>query len=156
MIDDLQPDDLPQLVPLLRALNALHAAQVPGRFHGDASDGALAQHLADLLASGARGLVYRTEGVARGYLLWRRRDLPGDAVACARSVAVLDHIAVAPSWRRRGIARRLALRFEARARAAGCDGWIVTVHGFNGASSALMRGLGARDAVTVLEKPFAS
>ncbi|EIE52863.1 N-acetyltransferase [Citreicella sp. 357] len=154
MIDNLLPDDLPQVAPLLRGLNALHAAQVPHRFHPDAGDAALGAFLERELASGARGLVYRTEGVVRGYLLWRCRTVPCTAVEHARTIAVLDHIAVAPSWRRRGIGRRLAERFETQARAAGCDGWIVAVHSFNTASAALMRGLGARDAVTMLEKPL--
>lgn len=156
MIDDLILDDLPQVAPLLRGLNGLHVAHVPHRFHDDAGDAALAAFLEHQLASGARGLVYRAEGVVRGYLLWRCQERPRTAVDCARTVAVLDHIAVAPSWRRRGIARRLVERFEKQAHAEGCDGWTVTVHSFNAASAALMRGVGARDAVTTLEKQFAT
>lgn len=156
MIDPLSNQDLPQVAPLLRGLNALHVSQVPHRFHDASDDTTLGGFLAQQLAEGALGLVYRTEGVVRGYLLWRMRDIPDNAVERGRRVALLDHIAVAPSWRRRGIARRLAQRFESDARAAGCDGWVVYVHGFNAASRGLMRGLGAQDAVQVLEKPLVS
>ncbi|MBU2959596.1 GNAT family N-acetyltransferase [Citreicella sp. C3M06] len=156
MIDPLSKHDLPQVAPLLRGLNALHVSRVPHRFHGASDDAALGGFLAQQLDDGAFGLVYRAEGVVRGYLLWRVRDIPASAVEQGRRVALLDHIAVAPSWRRRGIARRLARRFESEARAAGCDGWVVSVHSFNAASWALMRGLGARDAVQILEKLLVS
>ncbi|MCR8549898.1 GNAT family N-acetyltransferase [Salipiger sp. P9] len=152
MIDHFTETDLPHVAALLRGLNALHVARVPQRFHDAADETALAAFLAQQMAEGAQALVYRAEGVPRGYLLWKRRDMPASAVDRARRLAVLDHIAVAPSWRRRGIGRRLVARFEAEARAAGCEGWITMVHAFNGASAGLMRQSGAALAVEVLEK----
>ncbi len=152
MIDHLLQSDLPQVASLLRGMNALHVQRVPQRFHAEADDAALVGMLAQELDSGAEALVYRAEGVVRGYLLWRRRKVSRSAVERPRSRAVLDHIAVAPSWRRRGIARRLVAGFEAEIAARGCDVWVAHVHSFNGASRGLMQRAGATRAVEVYEK----
>lgn len=152
MIDSFLDTDLPHVASLLRGLNALHVQQAPHLFHDDADAETLEAFLATLMEQGGRILVYRAEGVPRGYLLWKLRDIPASAVERGRRVAVLDHIAVAPSWRRRGIARRLVERFEAGIRSEGCEGWVTTVHSFNDASAALMRRAGARPAVELLEK----
>lgn len=154
MIDHFTQTDLRDVAALLRGLNALHAAKLPQRFHETADEAALGAFLSEQLGQGARALVYRTEGVARGYLLWRMREVPASAVERARRLAVLDHIAVAPSWRRRGIGRRLVARFEAEAAEAGCAAWVTAVHVFNAPSAALMRQAGAARAVDVLEKPL--
>ncbi|NVK60965.1 MAG: GNAT family N-acetyltransferase [Rhodobacteraceae bacterium] len=152
MIDTFLDTDLPHVAALLRGLNALHVQRVPHRFHDDADPETLEAFLATLMEQGGRILVYRAEGVPRGYLLWKLRDIPASAVERGRRVAVLEHIAVAPSWRRRGIARRLVERFETGIRSEGCEGWVTTVHSFNAASGALMRRAGARPAVQLLEK----
>ncbi|WP_370158531.1 GNAT family N-acetyltransferase [Salipiger bermudensis] len=152
MIDHLLQSDLPQVASPLRGMNALHVQRVPQRFHAEADDAALVGMLAQELDSGAEALVYRAEGVGRGYLLWRRRTVSRSAVERPRSLAVLDHIAVAPSWRRRGIARRLVAGFEAEIAARGCDVWVAHVHSFNGASRGLMQRAGATRAVEVYEK----
>ncbi|MBN8185589.1 GNAT family N-acetyltransferase [Salipiger thiooxidans] len=152
MIDSFLDTDLPHVASLLRGLNALHVQRVPHRFHDDADAETLEAFVATLMEQGARILVYRAEGVPRGYLLWKLRDIPASAVERERRVAVLEHIAVAPSWRRRGIARRLVERFETGIRSEGCEGWLTTVHSFNDASAALMRRAGARPAVELLEK----
>ena len=151
MIDTFLDTDLPHVASLLRGLNALHVQRVPHRFHDDADPETLEAFLATLMEQGGRILVYRAEGVPRGYLLWKLRDIPASAVERGRRVAVLEHIAVAPSWRRRGIARRLVERFETGIRSEGCEGWVTTVHSFNAASGALMRRAGARAAVELLE-----
>ena len=103
MIDTFLDTDLPHVASLLRGLNALHVQRVPHRFHDDADPETLEAFLATLMEQGGRILVYRAEGVPRGYLLWKLRDIPASAVERGRRVAVLEHIAVAPSWRRRGI-----------------------------------------------------
>ena len=152
MIDHFLRTDLPQVASLLRGLNALHVQRVPHRFHAEADDAALAGMLTQDLEAGAEALVYRAEGVVRGYLLWRLREVPESAVERPRCLAVLDHIAVAPSWRRRGIARRLVAGFEAEITARGCESWVAHVHSFNGASRGLMQRAGAARAVEVYEK----
>ncbi|WP_417725400.1 GNAT family N-acetyltransferase [Salipiger sp.] len=154
MIDTCTSRDLPQLAPLLRGLNALHAAHVPTRFHAEAGDEALRAHLGAELERGARVLGYRAGGVLRGYLLWRMRDVPASALEHRRSLGVLEHVFVAPTWRRRGIARRLVARFETMARAEGAREWVVTWHVFNAASEALMRGAGADPAVVMAVRRF--
>lgn len=146
MISTLTEPELHHIVPLLRDLNALHVDHVPERFHDDGSDADILRVLAEAQSDGMRFLVYRTEGVVRGYLGWQPRAVPDDALQHPLRVAVLDQIYVEPIWRRRGLASRLIARFEAEI-AEGFDGWLVQVHAFNKASAALMQKHGAQLAV---------
>ncbi|MCR9275571.1 MULTISPECIES: GNAT family N-acetyltransferase [Mameliella] len=154
MIDTATDRDIPALAEMLFSLNAHHADDVPERFHTEGPQEDLQGFLAERMAEGARALVYRTEGVARAYLLWQVIDQPATALEKARKMAVLDHIYVAPIWRHRGLARRLIARFEAESSALGCTSWMTRVHAFNQASAAMMQGAGARLAVQVFEKPL--
>ena len=152
MIQPATPRDLPALARMLRDLNALHAAHVPARFHDEGPEAALRAFFEEAQGQGARVLVYRTEGLARGYLMWRPQPEGVPALERSRRMAVLDHLYVEPIWRRRGLAGRLLRRFEAEIAAEGFDGWLSRVHGFNAASGALMSGAGAAVAVQVFEK----
>ena len=152
MIDTATDDDIPALADMLFALNAHHARDLPGRFHTDGPAPALQAFFAEQMGQGARVLLYRTEGVPRGYLLWQLLEHPGSALEHPRRQALLDHIYVAPIWRRRGVAQRLVARFESEIAAECCSGWISRVHAFNSASAALMRGQGAQLAVETFEK----
>lgn len=152
MIDTFTDSDLPALATMLRGLNIHHMCHAPDRFHDAASDVDLCAFLKDAMAGGSQILLYRTEGVPRGYLMWRLRDQAADPVQIARRHGVLEHIHVAAGWRRRGIARRLIRRFEAEIDGIGCTGWITQVHAFNTASAALMRGAGAEVVVNTFEK----
>lgn len=152
MIDTATDHDMPALADMLYALNAHHAADLPDRFHTDGSSPALQAFFAQQLGQGARVLLYRTEGVPRGYLMWQILDRAGTALEHPRRQALLDHIYVQPIWRHRGLARRLIARFEQDSAALGCTGWVTRVHAFNSPSAALMRGAGARLAVESYEK----
>lgn len=154
MISPATPDDIPDLAQMLRGLNALHARHLPERFHDTGSDDQLRGFFRDRMGQGAQILVYRTEGVARGYLLWLGQERAETMLERAGAQAVLDHIYVAPGWRRRGIGGRLIRRFEAEARAAGHAMWLTRVHSFNRASLALMQRAGADPMVQVLAKPL--
>lgn len=154
MIDTCTEEDAAQLAPLLRGLNALHARHLPGRFHDEAGEAALASHLRAEMARGRCVLGYRAGGALRAYLMWRLEDRSASALERAGRVAVLDHLFVAPTWRRRGVGRRLVARFEEEARAGGAAEWIVTWHSFNTASEALMRSAGARPAVVAAARPL--
>ncbi len=154
MIDTASDRDIPALAEMLFALNAHHATDLPGRFHTEGPQGDLQGFFADKMAEGARALVYRTEGVARAYLLWQVIDQPATALEHARKLALLDHIYVAPIWRHRGLARRLIARFEAESAALGCTSWVTRVHAFNEASAAMIQEAGASLAVQVFEKPI--
>ena len=152
MITEARAQDLPALVPLLRDLNALHADRVPAMYHDDGSDAEIEAVLRGMVEEGARILIYVTEGVPRAYLLWKPNRAPVEALECPLRLAVLDHIYVAPIWRKRGMARRLVARFEADIEKAGFEGWRVSVHRFNAASVALMQNTGARPAVVTYLK----
>lgn len=146
--------DIPALATMLRGLNALHAAHVPHRFHGDAGAPELESFFAEAMASGAQLRAYRLQGVPRGYLMWRWRHAERTALEHPQRRAMLEHIWVEPSWRRRGVARRLISGFEAEIAGQGASGWTTMVHAFNAPSRALMTGAGAVGSVEVLEKRF--
>jgi len=152
MIVIARDSDLEPLTPMLRALNDLHAAQVPGWYHSDGLDAEITSVLAEALAEGAQILMYLTERTPRGYLLWKpnRPSLP--ALQTPRRLAVLEHIYVEPIWRRRGLGHRLVQRFEAEIAREGYDGWRTSVHNFNAGSQALMQSMGAEAAVTTFVK----
>lgn len=154
MIDTATDRDLPALASMLYALNAHHAAQRPARFHTEGRATDIAVFLADAMAEGAHVLLYKTEGVPRGYLMWRLIDRPASPLEYAGRAGLLDHIYVEPIWRRRGVGQRLIARFEREISEAGCDNWITRVHAFNGASANLMQEVGARLSVQVFEKPL--
>lgn len=143
--------DIPAIARMLHDLNALHAHHRPDRFHDRGTHEALCAFLRDQTGQGARILIYVTEGVPRGYLMWKDGSADPTALEHARRQAVLDHIHVEPVWRRRGLASRLIARFEADIRAEGMTGWRSYVHTFNHASAALMRRHRAKVTVTLFE-----
>ena len=152
MIDTATDADIPVLADMLYALNAHHACAVPERFHTNGAPADIRAMLAEKMGQGARALLYKTEGVARGYLLWEPLDRPGTGLERPQRHAVLDHIYVVPIWRRRGVAQRLIAQFECDSAAQGCAGWVTRVHAFNTASAGLMRGAGAALAVETYAK----
>ncbi|MDA7430077.1 GNAT family N-acetyltransferase [Primorskyibacter aestuariivivens] len=154
MITAAIPDDIPDLAQMLRGLNALHTRHLPERFHDTGSEVELRSFFRDRMGQGAQILIYRTETVARGYLMWMAEERAETMLERAGAQAVLDHIYVAPGWRRRGIGGRLIRRFEAEARAAGHAMWLTRVPVFNRASLTLMEGAGATPAVHALVKPL--
>ena len=151
MITPSTPDDLPALAEMLAALNGVHVLHRPDRFHGAADAAAREAFLADKLAGGGRILVYRTQGVPRGYLMWGTQVTADSPLERARAMAVLDHIYVEPTWRRRGLASRLIERFRQDIAAQGLSGWVARVHSFNAASLGLMQRHGAVPSVVMLE-----
>lgn len=144
--------DLPAMAAMLGALNDLHARQMPDRFRSGASSTALEGFLRDKMDTGARAVVYRSQGVARAYLLWLIEDRVGDVLRHPRRVAILDQIYVDPICRRRGVARRMIRFFETQAQMVGCPEWVASHYAFNIASRNLLKGAGAVDDVQRLAK----
>ena len=142
-IDIAEEADLSAIATMFAALNDLHARQMPSRFRSDVAVADLEGFLRDKLATGAQAVVYRTEGVARGYLLWLVDGRPGDVLRHPRKVATLDQIYVDPICRRRGVARRMIRFFEMQAQLADCSEWVATHYAFNNASQSLLQGAGA-------------
>lgn len=142
-IDIAEEADLSAIATMFAALNDLHARQMPSRFRSDVTVADLEGFLRDRIATGAQAVVYRTEGVARGYLLWLVDGRAGDVLRHPRKVATLDQIYVDPICRRRGVARRMIRFFEMQAQLAGCSEWVATQYAFNNASQSLLQGAGA-------------
>jgi GNAT superfamily N-acetyltransferase len=145
--------DLPALVPLFRTLHSYHVTHVPEVFHDASGDAAFLAVLQKARDEAARILVYKTQDISRGYLLWKPLPPAPTPLHKTRRLALLDQIYVEPICRRRGMASRLVARFEAEVSDAGYDGWVARVHAFNAASAALMQRLGAAQSVVSYLKP---
>ncbi|MCM2562333.1 hypothetical protein M8756_09225 [Lutimaribacter sp. EGI FJ00015] len=101
-----------------------------------------APRLQRAMGQGAQMLVYRLQGVPRGYLIWSWSKACDAAPESAGRLAVLDHVQVEPNFRRHGMARRLIARFEMEIARAGAAGWGCPIHRKPGCA-ALMCGAGA-------------
>jgi GNAT superfamily N-acetyltransferase len=148
MITPCETRDLTALARMLHELGELTGAP-PAALAEGGGPAALRAVFTEALARDASVLVYRTEGLARGYLMWR--PLPG-AAGSPRRMALLEQLFVDPVWRRRGLARRLLARCEADLRAAGFTGWTAPVPEASTASRAWMRAAGAERSGPVCEK----
>ncbi|EPX85403.1 GNAT family N-acetyltransferase [Salipiger mucosus] len=101
MIVTCTEDDLPDLARMLRPA----ADRLPGQVCGMTEPGALCDVLSCEMRGGARVLGYRAGGALRGCLIaW-----PREAVDV---LAGRHYVWVAPTWRHRGIARRLVAACE--------------------------------------------
>ncbi|WGW03720.1 GNAT family N-acetyltransferase [Tropicibacter oceani] len=127
----LDRQDLPQVVPLLRALHAHHVAHLPDVFHDQASSGALLAFLETQAKAGAWFFGHRDNGVLSAYLMAVPERRPRDSFRQAQSRILLDHLYVAPSLRGRGIAQALVHEMEERMREGAITCWDVTHHAFN-------------------------
>ena len=153
IVTDFGPEDLPRLVPLMRAVQAVHAAALPELFHDRASDGDLLAHLSEAAQGGALFLAAvtpRQEVLGLAVVLIQGR--PADCLRHAATMGVLDVISVAPHARRRGIGRALVAAMEARLRTRGIAGWRASHWAFNDASAGLMAATGAKVALVTLAR----
>lgn len=111
--------DVDALVVLNRFVQELHVARRPDYFkHVD--ERSVADWFRSMLWNSAvRAWIAESEGSPVGYALTVTRDRPENAFCSARRFCEIDHIAVSPAFRRRGIARALVERVleDARLRA---------------------------------------
>lgn len=152
MICDLSLKHVPELVPLLASVQAIHAAARPDRFHMNASDADYAAFLETKFDDGAQIIGYRSGGVLVGYAMVLIEDKPETAFTYAMRGAYLEHVSVAEQARGQGIGRALIAAMEDRLEALGIHQWRVSYWSFNAASQGLMASVGATCDVTVRGK----
>lgn len=139
MIETARPGDLAALADLLPAQGAPYPCR---------------HALAEAMHAGARVLLYRTEGVPRGVLIWQPPVPSAGAPDRAPVLALLLHVQVQPIWRRRGLATRLIARAEQDMRAGCLLGWGGEVPEGNRPGERLIRGAGATCEGGVCQKRF--
>ncbi len=148
----LSPHELPEVVPLLRALHAHHVNHLPNVFHDEASSGALLAHLETQVKAGAWVFGHREDGILSAYLMAVPEYLPRDSFRNARKCILLNHLYVVPALRGAGLAQVLVAEMEAEMRQEDIGEWRVTHHAFNDQAQRFFSLQGARPAVHVLGK----
>jgi GNAT superfamily N-acetyltransferase len=135
--------DIPQIVPLFRALHAFHAERLPLRYHLGGSDADYARFLQARLAKG--GWIFCSDGAwgPVAYLLALPEADAGDFLHHPARRVKLDHLYVAPPARALGIGQQLVAAMEHKMRAEGFDHWVVGYNAFNTEAEAFYAGQGA-------------
>jgi len=144
MIRFLKTDELVKLLPLSAQVNALHEAEHPAQYRGDATADEVMGFFVERLKAGA--VIFADVGAGetlRGILL---------AVPVVREASPflhparhveLDQICVDNNFRGRGIGKALVAAMEAWMAQTNFREWKSMVHGFNTHSQNLMLGQGA-------------
>lgn len=136
---DIPAKDARRLIPLLHQVHDLHLHHQPARYRALPGDASLADWLSDWLATpGLTALGYVQVRDLVGYLIYEVERRPPTPFRASETRIMLHHICVDARHRRQGIAQRLIVELDARARAEKADVLGVTYATFNSASAALM------------------
>lgn len=135
-------------VDVLTELNALvhdiHVAALPEHFKRLEPATVAQWFRATLSKRDARACLAVSGESAVGYALASFHDRPESAFCFARRICELDQIAVAPAFRRRGVARALMDHVLAVARAEGIPSVELTSWSFNADAHRAFEALGFR------------
>ena len=144
MIRVLDEAELPRILPLVRQVQALHAAHLPARFHTRATDAAFLEwYQTGLRDNDAFVLVDERDGQLAGYLLAIPQRQPRSPFNEPLAELMLDQICVDARFRRQGVGTSLIVAMEARMQELELTVWRAKHWVFNAASAALMQKMGA-------------
>jgi diamine N-acetyltransferase len=140
--------DAETLAGLNRTVQELHVAHRPDSFKNPDVASVADWFRTTLEDSTVRAWIAECDGVAAGYVLAITYDRPENAFRFARRFCEIDQIAVAPAFRRRGIARALVERVFEDARSRAIEDVELTSWHFNTEAHAVFRALGFTQEVT--------
>ena len=148
------PTDVPQLVTLNRAVQAMHAVALPARFRSDAPDEVVSRAFTEMLELRSACWLIAEENEPVGFLSAEFRD--GEESWCQRPhrVCYLAGIAVAPGSRRKGVARALINELRRETAQRGVREIELDVWAFNTEARAVFARLGFRPLTERLELPI--
>lgn len=141
-IKDAGMGDAAVLARLNAIVQDLHIQRRPDHFKPTIFSDLEACYRALLEKPTTRAWVAESEGRPVGYVLAVRRDQPETAFSKARSFLEVDQLAVAPNYRRQGIARSLVSRAIAYAAEAGLTSVEAATWSFNQEMQNLLACLG--------------
>lgn len=144
MIRHLEQVELAKLLPLSRQVNAIHEAEHPEPYRGDAKAEEVLGFFADRLEEGGLIFVAEEEGRICGFLVALPIIRPATPFLHASKHVELDQICVDEASRGKGIGKKLIEAMEAWMRVQGYREWKSMVHDFNQHSQNLMTGQGAQ------------
>ena len=127
---------------LLDSLDALHRERLPWLFRAPETEARTTAYFEQWLAAGDAHVLLADAGEVVGIAIVLLRAAPDFAVFIPQRWAVLDNLVVAPSWRRRGIARSLTRAAEEWASAQGAAWLELGVYEFNHEARSFYEALG--------------
>ncbi|WP_439123873.1 GNAT family N-acetyltransferase [Marivita sp.] len=149
----LTKDDIPDILPLFRALHRHHVAALPDRFHDDGTDSQFADHLAQLFDSDGAALGVRVDGALVAYALFVIQNRAADAFRHSVRRGYLEHIFVAEVHRKAGHATAMIAAMEARIVGQGIPVWTATHYPFNSRIAGAFSAVGANVDLIRVSKP---
>jgi diamine N-acetyltransferase len=127
-------DDLPNLVSIQHEFHEQHRQAFP-TYYRASTDEELLAGMKEFIATGHARVWMASVGAAPAGFLTLRIDAVPENFACyARSEAVVDQMAVASQFRRRGVGRALMSQAEQYAKSQACDGLRLGVLATNAAA----------------------
>ncbi|MCR9158432.1 MAG: GNAT family N-acetyltransferase [Rhodobacteraceae bacterium] len=130
-MQDLTKDDIPDMVPLFRALHRHHVVALPEVFHDDGTDAQFADHLAHLFDDSGAAVGVRRHGRLIGYALFLLQERPADAFRHPVKRAYLDHLIVTEPNRGAAHATAMIAAMETRLVSQGINVWTASHYAFN-------------------------
>jgi GNAT superfamily N-acetyltransferase len=149
----LTKDDIPDMVPLFRALHRHHVAALPDVFHDEGTDDAFADHLAHLFDDCGAAVGVRLGGRLMGYALFLIQERPADSFRRPVRRAYLDHLFVAEPNRGAGHATAMIAAMETRLAAQGIGVWTASHYAFNADVARTFAAVGAHPDLVRVAKP---
>ena len=136
-------DDLPELESLFRELVQVHASGAPEATRISSDPTAYTQYLSNAI-TGAQDFVLVAEVAERtcGFVHVVMKDAKNFPNVVARRFAYMAELAVAPAYRRRGVATELVSEAERRARSERATKMELGVWTFNAGALAFYEGAG--------------
>ncbi|HEX3855321.1 MAG TPA: GNAT family N-acetyltransferase [Polyangiaceae bacterium] len=148
------PDDYEQIAALLAEVDELHRAQLPWLFGAPTIDPRPLRFFEQLLAGDNSIILVADAGSIVGTAKVLLRSAPEFPVFIQQTWAVLDNIAVAKAWRRRGVGTALTHAAEAWAQQQNVKWLELGVYEFNAGARAFYETLGYLPVSTKLRKPL--
>jgi len=148
------PNDHTEVAALLAEVDELHRAQLPWLFRVPVVEPMPRELFEQVLTADSSTIFVADAGSIVGAVKVILRSAPDFAVFIPQSWGVLDNIAVARTWRRRGVGSALTRAAEIWARQQHVK-WIeLGVYEFNDEARAFYHSLGYAPVLTKLRKSF--
>ena len=146
--------DYESVCGLFGEVDALHAARAPWMFRTPLSEPRSREFFAGQLSNADSTLFVADAGELVGVATVVMRSAPEFGVFVPQRWGVLDNIAVAHAWRRRGVGSALTCTAEGWAKSRGARFFEISVYAFNADARAFYGALGYSPASTKLRKPL--